>query len=152
MYRVADFLIQAHAIKTLILSCWDHIREGIEKLYIPLKVIVLGAIAREFVGEKLHVPDEKIEIVAKGVPAITSPRGKFDDTRRFELLLLGKLIERKGVLDYLLAIKQMTSLRNRNFLPRLAGGGDVEYYKKFVSQNQLENADYIPTYIGLTFP
>lgn len=106
---------------------------------LPKKVIVLGGAAKKFVGEKLLVPDERIEIVANGVPAPISLRRKFDGTKIFEMLFLGNLTERKGVTDLLRAIKQMTLHGDGNFLLRLAGGGNVDYYKKFVSENQLED-------------
>jgi glycosyltransferase involved in cell wall biosynthesis len=110
---------------------------GLFKL--PQKVIVLGATAQKFVTSDLRVKVEKVEVIPNGVPSASLPRRKFDSSKNFEILFLGNLTERKGVTDLLKAINSKVLLGEQGFILRLAGGGNIENYKTYVSENRLDN-------------
>jgi len=107
----------------------------------PVKIIVLGDSARKFVINELSVEEEKVQIVPNGVPSAVHTRRKFDESKIFEILFLGNLTERKGVSDLLHAIKKKLLTGDNGFFLRIAGGGNVEKYKKYALENGL--ADYV---------
>jgi glycosyltransferase involved in cell wall biosynthesis len=104
----------------------------------PRKVIVLGCSAQKFIIDDLHVDDKKIEVVTNGVPAAIFPRRKFNKSKKFEALFIGNLSERKGVSDLLEAIARNVLAGDNNFNLRLAGGGDLQYYKNQASKYGLD--------------
>jgi glycosyltransferase involved in cell wall biosynthesis len=105
----------------------------------PVKIIVLGDSAKKFAINDLFVAEEKIEIVTNGVPSAVYSRRKFDASKNFEILFLGNLTERKGVSDLLQAIEEKLSIEGKGFFLRLAGGGNIEKYKKYTAENGLED-------------
>lgn len=95
---------------------------------LPASVVVLGAAARRFVIEELHVPPQRVEIIINGVPRPEQPRvvRPADAPRR--VLFLGNLSERKGVSDLLNALARPGFDPSR-LQVTLAGGGDIAGYK-----------------------
>ena len=117
-------------------DCFKFLVRGIFKL--PQKIIVLGASAKNFAISDLKLEAENVEIVPNGVPPSSLFRRKFDTSKKFEILFLGNLVERKGVTDLLNAIKRNISSGDPGFVLRLAGGGDINHYKNYASKNGLD--------------
>jgi glycosyltransferase involved in cell wall biosynthesis len=90
-------------------------------------VAVLGAHWRRFALETLRVPDERLLTVENGVPeppALANPVH-----RPAHLVFAGTLGERKGV-DVLLESLSLLDARTRHWRATLAGGGEVEGFRR----------------------
>jgi glycosyltransferase involved in cell wall biosynthesis len=95
---------------------------------LPASVVVLGAAARRFVIEELHVPAQRVEIIINGVPRPALPRPARPDGAPRRVLFLGNLSERKGVSDLLNALAQ-PGFDASALEVALAGGGDIAGYQ-----------------------
>lgn len=105
---------------------------------LPKVCIVLGKSAKDFVEIDLKVPESKIEIVINGVPAPIIPR-RFPNSKDFlNVLFLGNLSERKGVSDFLKALINVRCCCP-SLSVTLAGGGDVEIYRKKTVEYRLDD-------------
>jgi len=95
---------------------------------LPASVVVLGAAARRFVIDELHVPAQRVEIIINGVPRPAQPRPSRTVGALRRVLFLGNLSERKGVSDLLNALALPGFDANRLEVT-LAGGGDIAGYQ-----------------------
>lgn len=95
---------------------------------LPQSVVVLGAAARRFVVEELHVDPRRVEVVINGVPEPALPRAARPAGAPRRVLFLGNLSERKGVSDLLAALARPGFDGGRQEVV-LAGGGDVAGYQ-----------------------
>lgn len=99
--------------------------------------VVLGSRAKLFLMEELGIPESKIFVLVNGVPV--GPRLERDkDDSRFRLLFLGNLTERKGVSDFLRALSHK-EMKGVNWRATLAGGGDIEFYKRLAVDLGIED-------------
>jgi glycosyltransferase involved in cell wall biosynthesis len=101
------------------------------------RVIVLGSVWRDFVRDRIGVPEARIVILANAVPGSK----KSSDARREvppSILFLGLLHPEKGI-DVLLEALSDPSVRACEWRAVLAGNGDIEKYAgKVVSQGLSE--------------
>jgi glycosyltransferase involved in cell wall biosynthesis len=95
---------------------------------LPSSVVVLGAAARRFVIEELHVPPQRVDIVINGVPEPAVQRAERAAEAPRRVLFLGNLSERKGVSDLLQALAR-PGFDTGPLEVVLAGGGDVAGYQ-----------------------
>lgn len=95
---------------------------------LPQSVVVLGATARRFVIEELHVDPRRVEVVINGVPEPALPRPARPAGTPRRVLFLGNLSERKGVSDLLQALAR-PGFDSTGLEVVLAGGGDVAGYQ-----------------------
>ena len=99
---------------------------------LPASVVVLGATARRFVIEELHVEPKRVEVVINGVPEPALPKRARDPRAPRRVLFLGNLSERKGVTDLLKALA-LPGFDSTGVEVVLAGGGDVDGYRSKAS-------------------
>lgn len=91
-------------------------------------VVVIGASARRFVMDELHVPAQRIDIVFNGVPGpaeapAARPRGAV-----MKALFVGRVTDLKGVADLLRALAD-PALAGVAVEVTFAGGGDLPRYQ-----------------------
>jgi len=110
-------------------------RERIKQIFsMADKVIVLSEEWADFFGS--HVCDrEKIRILYNGVIV---PQQEKDDYRDHNVLMLGRLGQRKGTYDLLSAIPKVVD-KVSDAVFYLGGDGDVEQCQKIVSEQGLED-------------
>lgn len=105
---------------------------------LPQACIVLGAKARNFVVNGLHVPAEKVQIVSNGVPEPTCTKAAAGERSGHRVLFVGNLSEHKGVSDLLLALAH-PALAGLPLHLKLAGGGDIEFYARKAAALQVQD-------------
>lgn len=98
--------------------------------------IVLGEDWKNFILS--IVPKANVIVINNAVPLPDIETKKIGKTRTF--LFLGALIQRKGVVDLLNAVKQMKNQDVSNFRLLIAGvGGEEERLKEYVKANELQS-------------
>jgi glycosyltransferase involved in cell wall biosynthesis len=95
---------------------------------LPQSVVVLGATARRFVIEELHVEPRRVDVVINGVPEPAQPRPARAQGAPRRVLFLGNLSQRKGVSDLLQALA-LPGFDSTALEVVLAGGGDLAGYQ-----------------------
>jgi glycosyltransferase involved in cell wall biosynthesis len=95
---------------------------------LPQSVVVLGATARRFVIDELHVEPRRVEVVINGVPEPAQPRTARAEGAPRRVLFLGNLSQRKGVSDLLQALA-LPRFDSTALEVVLVGGGDVAGYQ-----------------------
>lgn len=110
-------------------------REGIKQIFsMADKIIVLSEEWADFFGNYV-CNKEKIEILHNGVITPEYEKTSYSD---HNVLMLGRLGQRKGTYDLLKAIpKVVAEIPDAMFY--LGGDGDVEQCKKIASEQSLEN-------------
>jgi glycosyltransferase involved in cell wall biosynthesis len=92
--------------------------------------VVLGNVWRDWLAKDVGIAPEKIEVVTNGVPVTFAPRPEDVFGKDFvcSFLFLGNLSERKGLSDFIHALKALP--QDRAWRAVVAGGGDAVRYKK----------------------
>lgn len=93
--------------------------------------IVLGEVWRQFLSATLQVPNRKIAIHVNAASDLKTNINGTDDPWHF--LLIANLSARKGI-DALLAAVAELKAKNCNVRLTLAGGGEIEVYKRMSQQ------------------
>ncbi len=95
--------------------------------------VVLGDLWRRWVVDTFGVRPNRIRVIYNGVPATMPDLPARTPDGRFHLLFVGNLLERKGVKDLLRACAS-PSLRSRNIVLTMAGGGPVDTYRAMAAE------------------
>lgn len=112
------------------------------------RVIVLGAVWRDYVHDQLGVIPERIRILPYAVPGpATTPQRPRATNAPLNLLLLGRLGKRKGVPELLAALAS-PQLRGEPWAATLAGDGDVQYYAAEATALGISERLAFPGWVG----
>ena len=108
------------------------------------RVFVLGNVWRDYIASKVAKQKDKIVILPNASPLTKRTHTRANDL--LVILFLGRLCERKGIIELIDALSQIASLKGWQAI--LAGDGDIDWVRKKINERGLDERVSIPGWLG----